>query len=34
MPRGRPGPKPNPSARFSRHRADERPVTYLPPDLL
>lgn len=32
MPRGRPGPKPNPSARFSRHRADERPVTYLPPD--
>lgn len=30
--RGRPGPKPNPAARNSRHRADERPVTYLPPD--
>ncbi|WP_455567961.1 phage terminase small subunit [Streptomyces ardesiacus] len=31
-PRGRPGPKPNPGAKFSRHRGDERPVTYLPPD--
>lgn len=30
--RGRPGPAPNPSARNSRHRGDERPVTYLPPD--
>ncbi|MGW5651987.1 phage terminase small subunit [Streptomyces humi] len=29
--RGRPGPKPNPSAPRSRHRPDERPVTYLPP---
>ena len=32
MSRGRPGPKPNPAARNSRHRTDERPVTYLPPD--
>ncbi|WP_455431925.1 phage terminase small subunit [Streptomyces violarus] len=30
--RGRPGPKPNPRARNSRHRTDERSVTYLPPD--
>ncbi len=30
--RAAPGPKPNPAARFSRHRGDERPVTYLPPD--
>jgi hypothetical protein len=30
--RGRPGPKPNPRALHSRHRADERGVTYLPPD--
>ncbi|MGW0419473.1 phage terminase small subunit [Streptomyces sp. NPDC003015] len=32
MTRGRPGPKPNPGARHSRHRVDERSVTYLPPD--
>ncbi|MGV9400437.1 phage terminase small subunit [Streptomyces sp. NPDC003668] len=31
-PRGRPGPRPNPNAPRSRHKADERPVTYLPPD--
>lgn len=30
--RGRPGPRPNPNAPRSRHRIDERAVTYLPPD--
>ncbi|MGW2709558.1 phage terminase small subunit [Streptomyces sp. NPDC001356] len=30
--RGRPGPRPNPSAPRSRHKVDERPVRYLPPD--
>ncbi|MFE9828488.1 hypothetical protein ACFYPK_07460 [Streptomyces halstedii] len=30
--RGTPGPKADPSARYSRHANDPRPVTYLPPD--
>lgn len=30
--RGSPGPKPNPSAKHSRHANDPRPITYLPPD--
>lgn len=32
MTRARPGPRPNPAARNSRHRDDPRPVVYLPPD--
>lgn len=30
--RGTPGPKPRPGTKWSRHRTDERPITYLPPD--
>lgn len=30
--RGTPGPKADPTARYSRHANDPRPITYLPPD--